>query len=157
LIHYLREALAVDFQRSSGFRIDQVPGEAYAYLFRDVLGSVDVIANQIAQVIQRQSFDAWGNRRDASASGGWGILPAAYAAGFDTSTTFQGYTGHQQLDPAGLIHMKGRLYGICGEVRQDRRYGRCVKSRLALSRSARHLIRPRHATSSVDRTIPSET
>jgi len=83
---------------------------AYAYLFRDALGSIDVITNELAQVQQRQSFDAWGNRRDASASGGWGLFPAANAASFDTSYTFQGYTGHQQLDPVGLVHMKGRLY-----------------------------------------------
>mgnify|MGYP001300114037 FL=1 len=82
----------------------------YAYLFRDALGSIDVIANELAQVQQRQSFDVWGNRRDATASGGWGLLPTATAASFDTSRTFQGYTGHQQLDPVGLIHMKGRLY-----------------------------------------------
>ena len=83
---------------------------AYAYLFRDALSSIDVITNELAQVQQRQSFDAWGNRRDASASGGWGVLSAATAASFDTTTTFQGYTGHQQLDPVGLVHMKGRLY-----------------------------------------------
>lgn len=83
---------------------------AYAYLFRDALGSIDVITNELAQVQQRQSFDTWGNRRDASASGGWGVLSAATAASFDTTTTFQGYTGHQQLDPVGLVHMKGRLY-----------------------------------------------
>ncbi|MHB8742125.1 MAG: RHS repeat-associated core domain-containing protein [Sulfuricaulis sp.] len=83
---------------------------AYAYLYRDALGSIDAITNELAQVLQRQSFDAWGNRRDASASGGWGLFPAANAASFDTSYTFQGYTGHQQLDPVGLVHMKGRLY-----------------------------------------------
>ena len=82
----------------------------YNYLFRDGLGSIDVITNEVAQVQQRQSFDAWGNRRDASAGGGWAILGSSVAASFDTSRTFQGYTGHQQLDPIGLVHMKGRLY-----------------------------------------------
>ena len=32
------------------------------------------------------------------------------AAFFDTGVTYQGFTGHQELDPVGLIHMKGRLY-----------------------------------------------
>ncbi len=83
---------------------------AYAYLFRDALGSIDVITSETGTVNQRQAFDAWGNRRDASTTGSWTILPAASAAAFDTSTTYQGFTGHQQLDPVGLIHMKGRLY-----------------------------------------------
>jgi len=85
---------------------------AYAYLFRDALGSIDVITNELASVsaTKRQAFDAWGNRRDASTTGAWTILPLANAAAFDTSTTYQGFTGHQQLDPVGLIHMKGRLY-----------------------------------------------
>ena len=85
-------------------------GPTYAYLFRDALGSIDVITSETATVIQRQAFDAWGNRRDASTTGAWTILPAASAAAFDTTTTYQGFTGHQQLDPVGLIHMRGRLY-----------------------------------------------
>ncbi|MEO5625681.1 MAG: RHS repeat-associated core domain-containing protein [Dokdonella sp.] len=82
----------------------------YAYLFRDALGSLDVVTNQAGTVQQRQSFDAWGQRRDATPTGSWGLLPSAIAASFDTGTTYQGYTGHQQLDPVGLVHMKGRLY-----------------------------------------------
>lgn len=82
----------------------------YAYLFRDALGSIDVIANETAAVIQRQSFDSWGNRRDATPTGQWGLFSPATAAAFDTTSTYQGYTGHQQLDPVGLVHMKGRLY-----------------------------------------------
>jgi RHS repeat-associated protein len=82
----------------------------FAYLLRDVLGSIDVIVSETAAPIQHQGFDAWGNRRDASPGGQWTILPPASAAAFDTTTTYQGFTGHQQLDPVGLIHMRGRLY-----------------------------------------------
>src|SRR5579871_5915494 len=82
----------------------------YAYLFRDVIGSIDVITDENGNITQRQSFDAWGNRRDASSTGKWAPLGSGAAAFFDTSITFQGFTGHQQLDPVGLIHMKGRLY-----------------------------------------------
>jgi RHS repeat-associated protein len=85
----------------------------YDYLFRDVLGSLDVIASETGAVRQRLSFDAWGQRRYAAPSStdyfAW-LMPAASAASFDTSATYQGFTGHQQLDPVGLVHMKGRLY-----------------------------------------------
>jgi RHS repeat-associated protein len=59
------------------------------------------------------SFDPWGQRRYAEPPGSstlWGLLPMSVAASFDTSVTRQGYTGHEQLDGVGLIHMKGRLY-----------------------------------------------
>ncbi|MBL8297788.1 MAG: VCBS repeat-containing protein [Rhodanobacteraceae bacterium] len=89
------------------------PAPQYAYLFRDALGSLDAITNQTGSVQQRLSFDAWGKRRYAEPPGSatlWSALPAAVAASFDTSRTRQGYTGHQQLDGVGLVHMKGRLY-----------------------------------------------
>ncbi|MEZ5462994.1 RHS repeat domain-containing protein [Dokdonella sp.] len=85
----------------------------YAYLFRDALGSIDAIANQLGTIQQRLSFDPWGQRRYADPPGSstlWGILPASIAASFDTTVTRQGYTGHEQLDGVGLVHMRGRLY-----------------------------------------------
>ncbi len=86
---------------------------SYAYLLRDGLGSIDLITDQNANVLQRESFDAHGQRRYAAPAGSgflWNLLPSAQAASFDTSTTHQGYTGHEQLDGVGLVHMKGRLY-----------------------------------------------
>ncbi len=86
---------------------------SYAYLLRDGLGSIDVITDQNATVIQRESFDPHGQRRYAGPAGAgflWNLLPSAQAATFDTSATRQGYTGHEQLDGVGLVHMKGRLY-----------------------------------------------
>ena len=53
------------------------------------------------------SFDAFGLRRDA---GGFAPLSPAGRAGFDTSTTTRGFTGHEGLDPVGLVHMNGRAY-----------------------------------------------
>nr|WP_305119063.1 RHS repeat-associated core domain-containing protein [Tahibacter harae] len=89
------------------------PTPQYAYLFRDALGSLDVITDQTGAVQQRLSFDAWGRRRAAEPAGGgaiWSILSPVQAAGFDTTKTRQGYTGHQQVDSVALVHMKGRLY-----------------------------------------------
>ena len=54
----------------------------------------------------RYSFDAWGKRRDVS----WTAYLAGVPALWQTALTTRGYTGHEQLDEVGLIHMNGRVY-----------------------------------------------
>ncbi|MCP4305662.1 MAG: hypothetical protein GY788_12435, partial [bacterium] len=70
-------------------------------------------------VIERMSFDAWGKRRESGfvpppGGPGWapetGWVPILDPAGFEALTTTRGYTGHEQLDPVGLVHMNGRVY-----------------------------------------------
>lgn len=81
--------------------------EAVHYLQRDHLGSVDAITSQQGDVIQRSSFDAFGKRRQAdwTPDGLNGQLFGAYQ-----QVSNRGYTGHEQLDNLGLIHMNGRVY-----------------------------------------------
>ncbi|MBA2409353.1 MAG: RHS repeat-associated core domain-containing protein [Gammaproteobacteria bacterium] len=71
------------------------------YLHRDHLGSIDTITNDIGQVIERLSYDAWGKRRASD----W-----TQPAGQLTSSFDRGFTGHEHLDDVGLIHMNGRVY-----------------------------------------------
>jgi RHS repeat-associated protein len=58
---------------------------------------------------ERQSFDAWGERRAAATHVTYraGDGDAFRTGGNDYD---RGYTGHEQLDDSGLIHMNGRLY-----------------------------------------------
>ena len=79
---------------------------ARSFIYTDHLGSTDVITDHLAQVVESQSFDAWGQRRDST---NWAQLTTAQLLGF-TSRTPRGYTGHEQLDSLGLIHMNGRIY-----------------------------------------------
>ncbi len=72
------------------------------FLHTDHLGSIDVITNKAGAVLERDSFNAWGVRRTTS----WKPAPA----GSITSVITRGYTGHEQLDDLGLIHMNGRVY-----------------------------------------------
>lgn len=85
-------------------------------VLRDYLGSTDVLLVGTwgggafsSSATERQSFDAWGERRDATT-----LAPfrAADADAFRTSEHDydRGYTGHEQLDDSGLIHMNGRIY-----------------------------------------------
>ncbi|MEM7621108.1 MAG: RHS repeat-associated core domain-containing protein [Pseudomonadota bacterium] len=76
------------------------------YLHRDHLGSVDTITDEAGVVIQRMSFDAWGKRREVN----WQVMTDAAIMVFDTGTTTRGFTGHEMLDPVGLVHMNGRVY-----------------------------------------------
>jgi RHS repeat-associated protein len=83
----------------------------FDYLLRDSLGSIDTIASETGALKSRQSFNAHGQRREAATSvNSWSILNPVLSAGFNTSTTTQGYTGHEQLDQVGLVHMNARLY-----------------------------------------------
>jgi RHS repeat-associated protein len=67
------------------------------------------------QESERQSYDAWGARRDAE---NWvpapGQLPVAQSPQPEGerpgSNLARGFTGHEMLDDVGLIHMNGRLY-----------------------------------------------
>jgi RHS repeat-associated protein len=78
-----------------------------AFIYKDHLGSMDVITDHEATVLQSMSFDPWGQRRKAST---WQLFTTDQLIGFDTSLTSRGYTGHEQLDEVGLIHMNGRVY-----------------------------------------------
>ena len=64
-------------------------------------------ATEQGQLTERLSFNAHSQRRSTT-QGGWTLIDALQAAKFNT--TRQGYTGHEQLDSVGLIHMGARLY-----------------------------------------------
>jgi RHS repeat-associated protein len=64
------------------------------------------IVKDTGMVVGIMGFDPWGLRRTAT---NW--TPLANPLTFDASgVTRHGYTGHEQVDEAGLIHMNGRIY-----------------------------------------------
>ncbi len=78
------------------------------YMLTDHLGSTHVIANANGVTEQVMSFDVFGARRDTES---WGLRHAEASSGLLTSAlTLRGYTGHEQIDDVGLIHMGGRVY-----------------------------------------------
>ncbi|MGE4069831.1 MAG: RHS repeat-associated core domain-containing protein [Lysobacterales bacterium] len=90
----------------------KLPTTDYRYVFTDILGSIDVIANENGVAVERMSFDVHGRRRDSI---DW-TTPIVYGP---DSTTRRGYTGHEQIDGAGLVHMRARMY--------DPRLGRFIQ------------------------------
>ncbi len=72
------------------------------YLHKDHLGSTDVITDENGKVVERMSFEAFGSRRNIDWSSAAGVVAAI--------ESHHGFTGHEQLDDVGIIHMNGRLY-----------------------------------------------
>ena len=79
------------------------------YLHGDRLGSIEAITDELGQVVERFSYDAFGAKRDVN---NWGDLapPTSTDSPAVSSITSAGFTGHEELDGVGLIHMGGRVY-----------------------------------------------
>ena len=72
------------------------------YFHTDHLGSIIAITDETATVTEHRSYDAWGKRRN--------INGTSMNNAFVTPEQRHGFTGHEELDDVGLIHMNGRLY-----------------------------------------------
>lgn len=82
------------------------------YTLKDHLGSLDVIADSVGNIDQKLSFGPWGQRRDPI---NWQELNGSnqlidFMTGFDSQRTTRGFTGHEMIDPVGIVHMNGRIY-----------------------------------------------
>tara|TARA_Y100000589_G_scaffold253841_1_gene242605 strand:+ start:1243 stop:8826 length:7584 start_codon:yes stop_codon:yes gene_type:complete len=80
------------------------------YMLRDHLGSVVAFLDELGSLEKRVSFDPWGRKRSLY----WDQIPDSdiYTIGLELYQLglTKGYTGHEMLDPVGLIHMNGRVY-----------------------------------------------
>ncbi|MBL3600211.1 MAG: RHS repeat-associated core domain-containing protein [gamma proteobacterium endosymbiont of Lamellibrachia anaximandri] len=72
------------------------------YLHKDALGSVDTITDSHGAVIARMGYTPFGQRRAVNGQ--------EIDQSFQRKLTNRGYTGHEQIDNIGLVHMNARLY-----------------------------------------------
>jgi len=79
------------------------------YMHRDHLGSIVAISDASGLVLTWMSFDPWGLRRSADAWHPWNSPPSVYLNAM-LAVTPRGFTGHEHVDSAGIIHMNGRIY-----------------------------------------------
>ncbi|WP_437738772.1 RHS repeat-associated core domain-containing protein [Sorangium sp. So ce1335] len=78
------------------------PDDGTRYVHVDHLGSVDALTDEDGDVIERRSYDPFGQRRNPV----WGErAPASFS-----SETTLGFTGHESEDDLGLVNMRGRLF-----------------------------------------------
>ena len=92
-IHYLR---------GGAILIKTGDTETLYYGYYDHLGSLIALVNEQGKVVERYSFDPWGNRRNPT---DW-TQP-------DSRTSWivnRGFTMHEHLDAFGIINMNGRVY-----------------------------------------------
>ena len=82
-------------------------------LLKDHLGSTHVIVNSDGTNAQYQRFDVWGMRADAT-TGSTQSISQSYGTNNPTDATKtrtrKGFTGHEMVDGAGIVHMQGRIY-----------------------------------------------
>lgn len=98
-IHYLGEGVIVVNELEN----ESVTTNNY-YIFSDHLGSISTVTDQNGDVVARQSFDAWGRKRNAT---DWSY---DNVNDLGQNWLFRGYTGHEMLPEFDLINMNGRLY-----------------------------------------------
>jgi len=72
------------------------------YFHHDHLGSIAVITNEAGAVVERDSHDAWGKRRQPNGDDD--------PTGSITSQSTRGFTGEEELAVFGLVHLNGRVY-----------------------------------------------
>ena len=95
--------MVIDIVRSNGTQDTH-------YLYRDHLGSLVAIADDQGAFIERLSYDAFGKRREGIS---WNALQSAFtlpSIKAALAITERGFTGHEHIDHANIIHMGGRIY-----------------------------------------------
>ncbi|WP_276576603.1 RHS repeat-associated core domain-containing protein, partial [Bradyrhizobium sp. 21] len=87
-----------------GMRVLQTASETLTtrYFHTDHLGSISVITDENALVVERLSYDAWGKRRNPNGTDD--------TTGSITSQTTRGFTGEEELSVGSLVHLNGRVY-----------------------------------------------
>jgi RHS repeat-associated protein len=75
------------------------------YVYTDHLGSITVVTDELANIIAKQSFDAWGKPRNAD---DWDCTTNPSI--INPTWLWRGYTGHEMMPEFALINMNARLY-----------------------------------------------
>ncbi|UKB84066.1 hypothetical protein LF887_24220 [Chryseobacterium sp. MEBOG06] len=78
------------------------------YLHRDHLGSILAITKEDGSVAEKRFFDAWGNLKGLADSTGQFVNLDQFTG--ESLLLDRGYSGHEHLWRAGLIHMNARIY-----------------------------------------------
>jgi len=73
------------------------------YAYTDYLGSLTALTDKNGNIVERQAFDPWGNRRNPNDWTSLVTTPVSHITG-------RGYTMHEHLDRFALINMNGRVY-----------------------------------------------
>lgn len=88
---------------------DYFPGtsaQSISYLIKDHIGSIHTVLNEAGQISTTMHFSAFGDRHSTD----WKTPLSSYLYAPLNDITTKGFTGHEQIDDMGMIHMNGRTY-----------------------------------------------
>lgn len=114
--HYVGGVIVTYSHDKDGNTARNATDERRRFTHTDHLGSIVAITDEIGFLEERLSFDAWGKRRAVEQFTLAQLLqvdPYNFVSdplGLKSKFTDKGFTGHQQLDGVGIIHMGGRIY-----------------------------------------------
>lgn len=109
------------------------------YIATDYLGSISAVYDQSLNLVEENSYDAWGRRRDPDTWQNYSrTFPAPQPLFFE-----RGYTSHEHLDEFDLINMNGRMYDplLCKMLSPDN-YNSAPGDALGLNRYAYAMNNP---------------
>ncbi|EGU56402.1 hypothetical protein VINI7043_21071 [Vibrio nigripulchritudo ATCC 27043] len=97
-------ALNTQTENTNGAIVDK----QVRFLHYDALNSVDMVTDLYGYVVDRRSYDAFGKQRDVV----WQLAEREDKHRYvnQLAITNRGYTGHEEIEEVGLIHMNGRVY-----------------------------------------------
>lgn len=102
---YLGAVLLVQRKTGSTYTVER------QYLLTDAQGSTSAVLTEWGEPVNTNasmSFDPFGARRDTTSGQ---LMPWSPSLQGDLdASTHHGYTGHEQVDKVGIIHMNGRIY-----------------------------------------------
>ncbi|MDD1780016.1 hypothetical protein LRP49_02285 [Enterovibrio sp. ZSDZ35] len=96
-------AVNIDLKKTNADGTSASVDRQIRYTHSDALGSNDLVTDMWGNIVARYSYDTWGKKRSFV----WETSPTHIA---QNPLLNRGYTGHEEIDEVGLIHMNGRLY-----------------------------------------------
>ena len=77
-----------------------------SYLVKDHIGSIHSVLDEQGRITARMHFSPFGERQDSD----WRTPLDSFLYAPLNAITTRGFTGHEQVDSVGVIHMNGRIY-----------------------------------------------
>ena len=77
-----------------------------AYLLKDHIGSIHTVLNESGLITATMRFGAFGQRQGSD----WQTPLTSFMYAPLNDITTRGFTGHEQVDSMGIVHMNGRIY-----------------------------------------------
>jgi RHS repeat-associated protein len=92
-----------------GVETDSTSGTTQRWTHDDRLGSVTAITDEQGNLAQEMAYDAWGSRRNLLGNAAVAVDSSNKLAGVPLVDN-KGFTGQEELDQLGLVHLNGRIY-----------------------------------------------